>query len=247
MNEPTVLRRKKRRSCLERRFVAVWNLIVGGVAGFCTGWLATPVAIAQPSPPPTPTAEFLDIDPEVLENSPVWQRWLEDVPDLEQDIRRDPSFRSRLSIGYRDFDGGGYALGIEDIILGRSGLTLNADYSQSFEGDRSSYGLDLRYYVRPLGSYINVSPIVGYRSIESDPIHSDGLNIGGRALFALSRTGAADIALSQTWVNPGRSNEVGITTVSVGYAVTTNLRLATELQNQNGRDRWGLSLEWILD
>jgi hypothetical protein len=219
--------------------------IIGGWLGF---WLGTPTAIAQsPMASDPPTAEFLDIDPEILENSPVWQRWLEDVPDLEQDIRQDPSFRSRLSVGYTDFDRGGYTLGINDVFIGRSGLTLNADYAANFEGDRASYGVDLRYYTLPLGSYVNIAPVVGYRSIDEDPIDSNGLNLGVRALLSLSRTGAADIALSQTWVNLGQSNEVGITAISAGYAITSNLRLATELQNQNGRDRWGLSLEWMLD
>jgi len=193
------------------------------------------------------TAEFLEIDPEALENSPVWQRWLEDVPDLEQDIRHDPSFRSRLSVGYTDFEDGGYAIGINDVFVGRSGVTLNADYSESFAGDRAVYGVDLRYYTLPLGSYVNVAPVVGYRSIEDDPIDAAGLNIGVRVLLALSRNGAADMALSQTWVNPGQSDEVGITTLSAGYAITSNLRLATELQNRNGRDRWGLALEWMFD
>lgn len=40
-----------------------------------------------------------------------------------------------------------------------------------------------------------------------------------------SRGGAADLALSQHWVAPGSDQEVGITSLNLGYAVTRRLRL----------------------
>lgn len=65
-----------------------------------------------------------------------------------------------------------------------------------------------------------------------------------------SRGGAADLALSQHWVAPGSDQEVGITSLNLGYAVTRRLRLGPNLQFQNSRfgqdSRWGLSLEWLL-
>ncbi|HEY9651104.1 MAG TPA: hypothetical protein V6C95_10615, partial [Coleofasciculaceae cyanobacterium] len=49
------------------------------------------------------TAEELDLSPEIIENSPVLQRWLKEVPNVLDDIRNDPSFRTRLRLGYSHF------------------------------------------------------------------------------------------------------------------------------------------------
>jgi hypothetical protein len=68
-------------------------------------------------------------------------------------------------------------------------------------------------------------------------------------MLALSRTGAADVSLTQSFVSPGSNEEVGITTLSVGYAITRNLRLSTDIQKQNSREdkdsRVGIVLEWM--
>jgi hypothetical protein len=215
----------------------------------------TPADLLTPQPAATPNsaAEQLDLSPEIIENSPVLQRWLEEVPDVLDAIRNDPSFRTRLRLGYSQFPStnqeGGFNVGVEDVFLGRSGLTVSADYQATFKGNRESVGADLRYYVRPLGSYVNFAPQVGYRYIETGNYSTDGVNVGARLMLALSRTGAADVSLTQSFVSPGSSNEVGITTLSVGYAVTRNLRLATDIQKQNSREakdsRVGIVLEWM--
>ncbi len=110
-------------------------------------------------------------------------------------------------------------------------------------------GSRLRYYLRPLGSYVNVAPVVGYRNLETDRYSTDGVNLGARLLLVLSRGGAADISLTQSWVAPGTDEEVGLTTLSVGYALTRNLRLSTDIQKQNARQskdsRVGIVLEWM--
>lgn len=199
-------------------------------------------------------AEALDLDPEIYENSPVLQEWLTDPPDVADEIRRDPSFRTRLKVGYAQFpstdQASGFNLGIEDIFIGNTGLTVSADYQAAFERDRTSYGADLHYFVRPLGSYVNVAPLVGYRYLETDDYTEEGLNIGLRLMLALSRTGAADISLSQSWVDVGTSHEIGLTSLSVGYALTQHLRLSADIQKQNssqGRDSMvGIGLEWLL-
>jgi len=208
-----------------------------------------------PQPPATPNsaAEELELSPEILENSPVLQRWLEEVPNVLEDIRNDPSFRTRLRLGYSNFpsndDASGINVGVEDVFIGRTGLTVSGDYQASFNGDRQTFGADLRYYVLPLGSYVNVAPLVGYRNIESNDYSTDGINVGARLMLALSRTGAADVSLTQSFVSPGSSDEVGITTLSFGYAVTQNLRLSTDIQKQNSREekdsRVGIVLEWM--
>jgi hypothetical protein len=211
-------------------------------------------AIAQPTE--TSPAEQLDLDPQILENSPVLQRWTEEIPDVLSEIRNDPSFRTRLRVGYSQFpssdEAGGIHLGIEDIFVPETRLTLSADYQAALNGDRrKAYGSELRYYALPLGSSVNVAPVVGYRRLESDRYETDGVNVGLRLQLQLSRTGAADIALTQSWLNPGSdSEEVGLTTLTFGYALTHQLRLSTDFQRQNAPQhkdsRLGIGLEWML-
>ncbi|MDX2213346.1 MAG: hypothetical protein SFY66_08665 [Oculatellaceae cyanobacterium bins.114] len=213
---------------------------------------ATDLAQVSPSPAPSPPVETL-VDPEIIEDSPVLQRWLEEIPDVRSQLRHDPAFRTRARVGYTQLpstepDEGVY-VGVEDVFIGRTGLTVNGDYQQAFEGDRQSYGGDLRYYIRPLGSSINMAPLVGYRHLETDDYTTEGVNVGIRLMLALSRTGAADISLSQSWVNPGNEDEVGLTTLSFGYALTHTMRVSTDLQRQNAHEskdsRFGIGLEWM--
>jgi len=207
----------------------------------------------QPQTTPKPAAQELDLKPEIIENSPVLQRWLKKVPNVLEDIRNDPSFRTRLRLGYSQFpstDGAsGFNVPLEDVFIGRTGLTVSGDYQRSFNGKRESFGTDLRYYVLPLGSYVNVAPQVGYRNLTTGNFSTDGVNVGARLMLALSRTGAADVSLTQSFVSPGSRDEVGMTTLSFGYAVTHNLRLSTDIQKQNSREekdsRVGIVLEWM--
>ncbi|MEP1059320.1 MULTISPECIES: hypothetical protein [Cyanophyceae] len=223
--------------------------------------LTTSQSTPLPQPAPTPNPQTpnpaatipIDLDPALTESSPVLQRWLKQVPNVLTDIRRDPSFRTRLRLGYSQFpstrQAGGVHLGIEDVFVGRSGLTLSADYQTAFNGTREAWGADLRYYVRPLGSIINVAPVIGYRHLATTRYTTDGVHVGLRLLLVPSRTGAADLALTQSWVAPGSEAEVGLTTLSFGYALTHNLRLSTDLQKQNSRfrsdSRVGIGLEWM--
>jgi hypothetical protein len=181
------------------------------------------------------------------------QRWLREVPNVLEEIRNDPSFRTRLRLGYSQFpstgQAAGFNVGVEDVFIGRTGLTVSGDYQRSFNGNREAYGADLRYYVLPLGSYVNIAPQVGYRNLTTGNFSTDGVNVGARLMLALSRTGAADVSLTQSFVSPGSNEEVGITTLSVGYAITRNLRLSTDIQKQNSREdkdsRVGIVLEWM--
>jgi hypothetical protein len=199
-------------------------------------------------------AERLDLNPQIIEDSPVLQRWLEEIPDLRSEIRHDPSFRTRLRLGYARFSPdnhtNGFNVGVEDVLVGQTGLTVSGDYQGTFDGSRQTYGADLRYYVLPLGSNVNVAPVVGYRHVAIDSNTTEGINLGLRLLLSLSRTGAADIALSQSWVAPGTEGEVGLTTLSFGYALTHHLQISTDLQKQNSPQskdsRVGIVLEWML-
>jgi hypothetical protein len=204
----------------------------------------------SPAPPAKPTNQ-LDVPPEVIENSPVLQRWMQEIPNVLSEINNDPSFRTRFRLGYAHFSeaGAGWLVGVEDLRVGQSRLTFNGDYQASFDRDQQSWGVDARYYLRPLGRYFNLAPIVGYRRLENERDEAEGLHLGLRFLFVLSRTGAADIAFTPSWIAPGREDEAGLTTLSFGYAVTKNLRLSTEFQKQNTRrskdSRIGIIFEWM--
>jgi len=208
--------------------------------------LAAAPAWCQPQPP-----SKLDLSPEIIESSPVLQRWQRQVPSVWSDIKHDPSFPTRLRLGYSLFPdsdaAAGLYFGLEDLFIGPTGLTISADYYGT--GDRTGYGGELRYYLRPLGSYINIAPVVGYRYLETDGDVRDGINIGLRLLLVPSRGGGADIALTQSFVSLGSGAEVGLATLSFGYAITPHLRLSTDIQQQNSRShkesRFGILLEWI--
>ena len=200
------------------------------------------------------TGDRLDIPDRVIQESPTLQRWLKEVPDVLEDIRHDPSFRTRLRLGFTTFpsiDGAaGINLGIEDIFIKRTGLTISADYQSAFNGNRNTVGANLHYFLLPLGNYINIAPLVGYRYVQSNDFNTDGLHVGLRLMLAFSRTGAGDISLSQSFISPGSSEEVGITSLSVGYGVTSKLRLSTDLEWQNSIEdndsRAGANLEFLL-
>jgi len=226
-----------------------WFLGLLGLSLNCS--ISSPLA-AEESPQPR-TAEDLNLSPEILESSPVLQRWLKEIPNVMEDIRHDPSFPTRWRLGYSNFpsnDGaGGFNLGVEDIFIGGSGLTVSGEYQASFNGDREALGGDLRYYIFPLGNYVNLAPLVGYRSLETEDYSTSGLNTGLRLMLSLSRTGATDISFTQSFVSPGGDEEVGITTLAVGFAVTRHFRLSVDIQKQNSLaakdSRVGFSWEWM--
>jgi hypothetical protein len=210
--------------------------------------------LAEPTAAAPSAAESLDLDPALVEDSPVLERWLEEVPNVLSEIRRDPSFRTRLRFGYSQFpaneQAAGFNLGFEDAFIGNTSFTVSGDYQGTFNGARQAYGADLHYYVLPLGSAVNVAPVVGYRHIDTDRYATSGIRVGARLRIVPSRTGAADITLTQSWVAPGTDEEVGISTLSLGYAVTRELRISTDLEKQNAParkdSRVGIALEWML-
>ncbi|MEO0407569.1 MAG: hypothetical protein AAF289_09485 [Cyanobacteria bacterium P01_A01_bin.135] len=194
-------------------------------------------------------AEALELDPTILEASPVLQRWLESTPDLLEDIHHDPAFLGRLRLGYRRSGDGedGILASVEDVMLIR-GLTLSADYRGDFEGDRYSTGGELRYYLLPLGRRVNLAPVVGYRALRADDGTIDGPALGLRLMLVPSRTGAADIAIAHTLVNPG-GEEASIFTLSAGYALTQELRLGSDIQIETIEEsttQFAIALEWLL-
>ena len=234
-------------------YLKILNLILGWQIALA-GIVNLPAMAQEISPTKIePISEQLDIPAEVIEDSPVLQRWLKEVPDVLEDIRHDPSFRRRLRLGYTSFptndEAGGINIGIEDIFINRTGLTISADYQSSFNGDRNAVGGDLHYFLLPLGNYINIAPLVGYRYIQSNDFNTDGVHLGIRLMLAFSRSGAGDISLSQSFISPRGNEEVGITSLSVGYGILSKIRLSGDLEWQNSLEnkdnRAGINLEFL--
>jgi hypothetical protein len=189
----------------------------------------------------------IDLPPQIR-TSPTLQKWLQQAPDVRREIANDPSFRTRLRTGYSlSGASSGVVFGIEDLRLGQTPIALTAHGNTG--GTLSSWGVDAQAYVLPLGGYVNVAPVVGWRSISTNSAQSQGVNLGAKVLFVPSRGGGADFSLQQTWVNLGNDQEVGIGKVSVGYAIGPKLRLATDIERWQGRSifetRATVLLEWM--
>ena len=212
-------------------------------------------------PPNEQTNEQLEtefeLEPGTVNRSPVLQDWVEETPDVLREIRREPSFPSRLQLSYALFpssgDERGLAIGVEDVFVGDLPLTLNADYGANFDGndkDREAFGAHLRYYVLPGGGYVNVAPIVGYRHVEAVDYSESGVQVGFQVKVIPSRGGGADFAYTQTWVSPTDEDSVMITGLEFGYGLTDRLRLATDVEWQFAPgatdSRLGIGLEWVL-
>ena len=213
----------------------------------------SPLPLVAAEDPPPSDEQTVDVDPAIIESSPVLQRWLEEVPDVAIDIQHDPAFRTRVRLGYAEFPSadntGGVYVGVQDLFVGRTPLTLSAEYAINGRGDRQLIGADAQYYLLPLGWYGNVAPVVGYRSIDTSAFDSDGINLGFRIILVPSRGGAADLSFTQSWVAPGTDQEVGLSTFSAGYAIAEDIRIGTDIQTQNTGDRQEsrvtLLLEWM--
>jgi hypothetical protein len=190
----------------------------------------------SPIEPKNTLPSSLDIEPQILQNSPTLRQWMRQVPNVLESIENDPSFKPRLSISYTELDNsshpGGLSIGIEDMPIGQTGLTVSADYTTLFS-NRQSGGLNLQHYLLPMGSYVNITPVVGFRSLVDESYNVDGVTIGAKLILALSRNGAADISFSQTFTSPGTVDEAGIWKVKVGYALTSRLRFTADVQQQN--------------
>ena len=207
--------------------------------------IANPTLISQ-------NPESVDLPPEIINSSPVLQKWLKGIPDVASDIQNDPSFRTRVKLGYSQYpsseQSSGFHAAIDDIFIS-GGLSASANYHSSSNGKITAYGADAQYYLLPLGGYVNVTPLVGFRHLETDKYRRDGLNLGVKLMLVPSRGGGADIAVSQSWVGLGGNDETGISTLSVGYALTNNLRISTDIQQQNAKEksdsRVGFGIEWM--
>lgn len=108
-------------------------------------------------------------------------------------------------------------------------------YSESLDHDRAHLKSHFSDFLLSLGSYFNVAPVMGYHDLQTEDYTDAGVNVGLELCLVLSRTGAAEIRLSQTFVSPLKESEVGLTHLSASYSLTQNFRLSVEIEQQNAR------------
>jgi hypothetical protein len=183
-----------------------------------------------------------------IENSPLFQRWQERIPNVLEDIDRDPSFRTRVRVGIvQSEDGTGIGVRAEEIIFDRSGLTLSGGYQRLLDEDRSQseWDAELHYYLRPLGRSVNIAPVVGFREVGRSGDNLSGVNAGVRVLLVLSRGGGGEISATQTWTIPTSGESSSLTKLSAAYALDAHWRLSTDWQRQNREQQVGIFVEWM--
>jgi hypothetical protein len=177
------------------------------------------------------SAADLEIDRQIIDRSPVLQRWLNSPPDLLDDIYNSPSFDSKLRIGITSRNHSlGLELGIEDIFIGKLPVTFNANVQTELSGRESEINANFRYYLLPLGSYWNVAPVVGYRQFNQfERPQISGLDVGLQGILVLSPQ-SSDLRLSHIFTSPQGNLEMSTTTLSSSYALTNSLRLGTKIE-----------------
>ncbi|TYQ31560.1 hypothetical protein [Pseudanabaena sp. UWO310] len=196
-------------------------------------------------------ASELEIDRQVIDSSPVLRRWLDNPPDLLEDIYRIPSFNTKLNIGLTSRNNSlGVNAGVEDLFVGHSPLTIGGSYQTEFSGRESELQANFRYYMLPLGSYWNLAPIIGYRQFNQlDRPQISGLDVGLQGVLVLSPH-SSDLRLSHVFTSPNGNLEMSTTTLSTSYAITNNLRLGTKIEWRRSPliydSRVGFSLELAL-
>jgi hypothetical protein len=233
-----------------------WAIGLGiiGVCGICNSVWAEPMVADRRSviASPASAAKDLNLPPTIV--SPTLEKWHNQIPNVKTDIATDPAFRTRLRLGYESFgdrstNPTGWQLGLEDLRLGTSRATFNAHYRSNSTGRDRDLGADVNYSLMPLGKKFQLAPTIGYRHLAIENNATTGLNLGLRTRLILSRRSGADITFDQSWVAPGSDRETGLSRLSFGYAITKNMRIATDWQRQRSSrrkdDRFGLAVEWM--
>ncbi|WP_287128378.1 hypothetical protein [Candidatus Cyanaurora vandensis] len=195
----------------------------------------------------------LQIDKELVRTSPVLKRWLTSPPDLLNEIDNTPAFPARLqlilaTVPSRSGDTE-WSASLQDIFIANGPVSLSTEYGQSLYTDNRQWGAHARFYLLPLGSQLNIAPVVGYRSLVVDGLAFRGPELGTR--WVLTAPQAADISFSQSLVLSEQGLPVGRIQLSFGYAISPLLRLSAQVQWQNSALRYdtsyGFSLEVIRD
>ena len=204
-------------------------------------------------------------DAALVEASPTLRRWLQQPPNLLEEIRNQPLIPMRLqaSIGTDS-----WSVGLEDVRL-FDRLTVSGDFQhrtdqyrtdqlgtdqlgtdQSGTTETQTYGSNLRYYLAPLGSQVNVSPLLGYRQLHQSDQGWGNLQLGAHAVF-IPAPGAADLTVSYSWLTPTDSDQPTSTLaqVTTAYTITPDLRVGARYRYEGNRldqdATFGLIVEWI--
>ncbi|MGQ9836779.1 MAG: hypothetical protein ACUVRV_02130 [Cyanobacteriota bacterium] len=190
----------------------------------------------------------LGLDGQILEDSPVLRRWLENPPNLLDQIRNTPVLPTRLQANFESSSH--WRIGLQDLRLGDR-LTLSGDYRQSAnEPENRQYGSEIRYFLAPVGSSFNLAPQLGYRVLELEDRSLSGMSYGAFAVLALA-PGAADLTGSYSWVLPKEQQEgqATLAEVTATYAISPSLRLAARYSLRNStlarESSLGFGVEWI--
>ncbi len=232
----------------------VWSYVrILGIA-LLSSLIEIPVALAQtPSLSLDPTLLALDpssdstLDAALLEASPTLRRWLEQPPDLLEEIRNRPLIQPRIqaSLGTDT-----WSVGLEDLPL-FDRLTVSGDYQQFLNtpsGTEQQFGSSLRYYLAPLGSQVNVAPVVGYRHLEGAERSWGTVQWGAHAVL-IPAPGAADLTLSYSWLHPPDESISTLVQLTTAYTLMPALRLGARYRYESSRldqeATFGLVLEWI--
>jgi len=173
----------------------------------------------------------VDVDPQVIQDSPVLQRWLVSPPDLLQDIYYAPIFDTKFRVGMISRNNRlGLDVGIEDVFIASSPVTLSASYQTLFPTPESSFDLKARYYLLPLGYYVNIAPQVGYRQVNAlDARSVSGLEVGLQGILVLSPR-SADLRFSHGFTNFATDSELSVTAVTASYALGRSLWVGSKIE-----------------
>lgn len=138
-------------------------------AGLMPAWPAwahsTQAGRKEADPRPTALSGVLDLglDSQIVEDSPVLRRWLQSPPNLLEEIRNTPVLPTRLQAGFESASE--WRISLQDLRLGDR-LTLSGDYRQSSENPEiRQYGSEVRYFLAPMGSRLNLAPPTGLSSL----------------------------------------------------------------------------------
>lgn len=190
-----------------------------------------------------------ETDQELIESSPTLQRWLEQPPDLLQELQSRSLIPTRMQAG---LDPDAWTVGLEDVRL-FDRLTVSGDYRRGFEGGEGSserqFGSALRYYLAPLGSLVNVAPVVGYRQVEGLDQTLRGVELGAHAVL-IPAPGAADLTLSYTWISPSADQPTAtLAQVTSAYTLTPSIRVGARYRRfsyaGDPDTSFGMIVEWI--
>lgn len=232
----------------------LWSYIRILGIGLLSGLMEIPGALAQSSSlsfdasllalDPSPD---LALDAALLEASPTLRRWLQTPPDLLEEIRNRPLIQPRIQASLGPDT---WSLGLEDLRL-FDRLTVSGDYQQVLNtpsGTEQQFGSSLRYYLAPLGSQVNVAPVVGYRHLEVAERSWGTVQWGAHAVL-IPAPGAADLTLSYSWLHPPDESISTLVQLTTAYTLRPSFRVGARYRYESSRldqeTSFGLVMEWI--